>query len=67
MWKQVSDKYNKLMVNKSAHEDLVAQVRVMCGYMLEGQAALSGSKKVVKDVGRRWERLRQQKMGWKRL
>ena len=29
LWKQVGEEYNKLMVNKSAHEDLVAQVRVM--------------------------------------
>ena len=50
LWKQVSEEYNKLMVNKSAHEDLVAQVRVMCGYMLEGQADLSGSNKVVRDA-----------------
>ena len=38
------------MLNKSAHKDLVAKVRVMCGYMLEGQTHLSGANKVQKDA-----------------
>ena len=50
LWKQISDEYNKLKVNRSAHEDLVAQIRVMCGYMMESRASLPNSAKIVKDA-----------------
>ena len=50
LWRQVGEEFNKLMQNKSAHEDLVAKVRVMCGYMLEGHTELTVATKVQKDA-----------------
>ena len=40
LWKQISDEYGKLKLNRSAHEDLVAPIRIMCGYMMETRGNL---------------------------
>ena len=46
----MGEEFNKLMQNKSAHKDLVAKVRVMCDYMLEGHTELAVASKVQKDA-----------------
>ena len=50
LWAQVEKEFKKVMENKSAHEDLVAKVRLMCGYMLEGYTELTVATKVQNDT-----------------
>merc|ERR1712215_188323 len=50
LWKEVGDEYSKLKTNRSAHQELVAQIRIMCGYMMETQGNLPNAAKIVKDA-----------------
>ena len=50
LWAQVEKEFKKVMENKSAHEDLVAKVRLMCGYMLEGYIEGTVATKVQGDA-----------------
>ena len=32
LWKEIGDEYTKVKNNRSGHEELISQIRIMCGY-----------------------------------
>ena len=39
-----------MKTNRSVHEELIAQIRIMCGFMMETRGNLPNAAKIVKDA-----------------
>ena len=50
LWKEIGDEYSKVKINRSGHEELISQIRIMCGFIMETRGNLPNAARIVKDV-----------------
>ena len=46
LWKEVGDEYIKVKNNMSGHEELISQIRIMCGFIMETRSNLPNAAKI---------------------
>ena len=44
--KEVSNEHAKVKINRSGHEELIAQIRIMCGFIIDTRSNLPNAAKV---------------------
>ena len=50
LWKEVGDEYIKVKNNRSGHEELISQIRIMCGFIMETRSNLPNAAKILKEA-----------------
>ena len=50
LWKEVGDEYVKLKSNISGHEELISQIRIMCGFIIEQRSNLPNAVKIINEA-----------------
>ena len=40
LWKEVGTEHAKVKVNMSSHEELISQIRIMCGFIIDTRSKL---------------------------
>ena len=50
LWKEVGDEYVKVKSNISGHEELISQIRIMCGFIIETRSNLPNAVKIINEA-----------------
>ena len=46
LWKEVGTEHAKVKVNMSGHEELISQIRIMCGFIIDTRSNLPNASKI---------------------